>query len=144
MNGFYSPFSDKPQWGAGIQELLGQLAQMIMIKKMGQQQGSGQLPPPTQPIQRSQGPINQAVQQAPATMPQGPPQGAGQQFMQPMGGQGQRPPTPQGTGGVLGGKDIATLASQLPPEIMQIILKLLEQGKFPQPGAGASSASIGR
>jgi len=135
MAGFYNPFSAKPDYGSGIQELLGQLAQMIMIKKMGQNGGQQQLPPPTQPQQRSQGPMNQAVQQAPGAMPQGPPPGSPQQFMSPMGG-GQPPmggqvQGPSQRGGI---SPEAKIAQALPPELQSIFFEILKLAKFPTQG----------
>ena len=153
MTGFYNPFSAKPDYGSGIQELLGQLAQMIMIKKMGKDGGQQQLPPPTQPQQRSQGPMNQAVQQAPPTMPPGPPQGSPQaqnQFLSPMGTGKSSQTSTLGTtpvgNSILSPQDIQMLSSQMPPELMQIVLKLLGEGKFPQAGAsaGAGAGAMGQ
>ena len=139
MTGFYNPTSSKTQWGSGLQELLGNIAQYILISKMGKDGGQQQLPPPTQPQQRSQGPMNQAVQQAPPTMPPGPPQGSPQaqnQFLQPMGTGKSSQTSTLGTtpvgNSILSPEDIQMLSSQMPPQVMQIILKLLGEGKFPQ------------
>ena len=139
MPGFYNPFSPKPDWGGGIQELLGNLAQMIMIKKMGEPQGRKlpgaqspmPMPQPQLGVQGAAGPnFDPTASTRQKPMPMGQPQTG---LQGPLPPQGPLPST-QGTGGVLGGKDIQALASSMPPEIMQIILKLLEQGKFTTPG----------
>ena len=155
MAGFYNPFSAKPDYGSGIQELLGQLAQMIMIKKMGKEGGQpgsqspmmGQRPQPG-----LQGPTMGPGGPGGAPMQQGPPQGQPPQQGPPqMGSQGgppqqpmmpprpqpglQGPSAPQGNS-ILNPQDIQMLSSQMPPELMQIILKLLGEGKFTQPKMG--------
>ena len=128
--GFYNPFSAKPDYGSGIQELLGQLAQMLMIKKMGNQGGQPQLPPGAASAMAGAG--------AQGGMPM--PMGRGQASVQPQGapgGQSQQTlgKTPVGNS-LLSAQDIQALSSQLPPQIMAIIAKLLAEGKFPQAGGG--------
>ena len=146
MAGFYNPFSAKSDYGSGIQELLGQLAQMIMIKKMGKEGGQpgsqspmmGQRPQPglQGPTMGPGGPGGAPMQQGPQ---QGPPQMGGQSPMMPSqpqpGLQGPSAPKPQDNS-ILSPQDVKMLSSQMPPELMQIILKLLGEGKFTQPKMG--------
>jgi len=136
MAGFYNPFSAKPDYASGLQDLASQVMQMIMMKKMygGESGGQGGPPRQAQPMQDPGAPPF-APQQSMGTTPV--PQGRNIQAPPPQvpQGQGQGGPPPDGpTPSVLGGQDISALASSMPPEIMQIILKLLEQGKFTQPG----------
>jgi len=165
MTGFYNPTSSKTQWGSGLQELLGNIAQYILISKMGKDGGQQQLPPGAASAMGGAGaqggmPMPQGGGQASMgqrpPMPQGPPpqqrppMPTGSPMGQsPMGGQmggGQGGPPqmqmaqmggqkPQGNS-ILSPQDIQMLSSQMPPELMQIILKLLGEGKFTQPKMG--------
>ena len=139
MAGFYNPFSAKPDYASGLQDLASQVMQMIMMKKMyGGEESSGGAVRPAQPMQDPSAPaFGPPTPQAPPFAPQGPQGGAsagvGGQAMGQAQARPQSPPSGP-TPSVLGGQDISALASSMPPEIMQIILKLLEQGKFTQPG----------
>ena len=138
MAGFYNPFSAKPDYASGLQDLAYQVMQFLAATKEDkpeEKQGGQQFPPPTQPQQRSQQPMMDAVNQAPAQMQnqQGPPQGPPPQQPQ-MGG---KPP---------GGKQApeAAIMSLIPPELQRVFIEILKQAKFQQPSMGGGQRPQGR
>ena len=131
MAGFYNPMSPKPQWGEGIQELLGNIADMI-ARKRGQ--GGQQQPGSQSPMMGPGGPGGAPMQQGPQQMQQ-PPQSP---MTPPRPQPGIQGPSAQQGNSILSPQDIQMLSSQMPPELMQIILKLLGEGKFPQPAMGGT------
>lgn len=114
MNGFHDPYSAKPAYGQGIQDIMNKLMQMIMMSKMFPQQGqerTGQTQAP--PMQRGAG--ANILAQAP--------QGGQQPGMPP-----QQPMTPQG-GQALGG------LQGIDPMMLQKLLPMM-MGMMGQPGMG--------
>ncbi len=105
MAGFYNPFSPKPDYAGGIQDIMGQVMQMLMMKKflgMGQGQGDmGSQMGPQSPMQAGM-------------MPQGMPSGF--TGSSPVSGPGMGP-TPMSASG--GGMD---------PNFLMRILSGLGQG----------------
>jgi len=103
---FYNPYSPKPQIGQGIQDMMNQIMQIMMLKKMmgggqGQTQSLGQTPMPGNAL-------------GSASM------GSGAGLM------GAAPPSMQGPsypGGMGGGQ-----GQQIDPNIMAMIQKLMSGG----------------
>ena len=138
-----SPFSEKTQWGPLLESIAGMIMQGMMVNKFGKQGGQRQLPPPTMPQQRTQAPINRAVQQAPGTMQGSPNQSRGNEFI-PQGGMGGQP---QGGQQAPEAAIFSLLASQ--PILQKYYAQQLKDAKFAIPkaqaGVGASgSATMGR
>ena len=131
MAGFYNPFSAKPDWGGGLQDLASQVMQMIMMNRMYKDkggQGQGQLPPGAASA------MGGAGAQGGKPMPMG----QGQASMQP-----QPKPFPQRqgmpTGDVTGGQKQApeaAILSMLPPELQRVLIAMLKDAKFPTPPTG--------
>ena len=145
MANFHNPFSSKPDWAGGLNELVNQVMQFLVLSQMGGNGGGSfkqgmalpgaqtpQMPQqmPTMPQQRTQAPIWDAVQQAPATMRGG--QMPQMPQMTPMsmkgGAPAQKKINPVNT--APGAGDIQTLMDMLSPEGKAILIGLLQQGTF--------------
>ena len=112
--GFYNPYMQGPDLGGGMQDLLGQIMQIVMMKKIMGQQGGQR--PPQQPWLPNGGQMPQPGLQGPMAGGPTPPQVSPQGSMPPQG-------APQGSpmGGQMGGQP------QIPPELMQMIMQIMSQ-----------------
>lgn len=125
--GFYDPYSKSPNIGGGINDLVSQLMQILMMKKMfsGQQQGPGAMPGqsmgPSAPMPQPQTPMQQ-----PGGMPN-PSQGMGPRDITSAERMTMTPRLPwpdieQTPTGGQGG---------LPPALLQILMAAMQSGAIP-------------
>jgi hypothetical protein len=107
MSSFYNPYSPKVQWGQGIQDMMNQIMQIMMLKKM---MGGGQ-GGPTQSMGQTPMPGNALGSASMGS-------GAGLMGGAPSAMQGQSYP------GAMGGGQ----GQQIDPQIMALIQKLMSGG----------------
>jgi len=135
MSSWYNPYKKGPDWSQGLNDIVGKLMQMMMMKQLFGQ--GNQIQPPQDPMGQMTGPPQTGLSpmQGGPPPPQNPMQGGMPQTgLSPMGGQGGPPPIGVGPPGMAQagmGQQMTQqlmMALQNNPQLLQMLMMMLNPG----------------